>query len=387
MASIKQALQYTTENPNSDYAREFRRRLDNGLLDGEIKSEGLQKQQISQQIGNAITAQTQRAAKTNSIMTAAGADKTPAGERGGLAGDIVRGIARPFLRTGLSAIAPIQATFELARGNRAAADRALGERDLGFFGKVKPVGVSTDPTARGFKNQARATLSGLRDVVGTGAELAAFRGAGGTLGRTAASVARKTMLKGIIKKGAIEGGLAGFGAGEQEAAATGDLTLGSVAKTGLSTAFGTAAGVALSGIVPVVRTSPAVRQAVGKLGRGIKRGTERIVRTGEDAAEREIKIKALPKKVQSSARETVETGIEESTVNLITSAQKEDVSIFKRILNKALAIKKDTKARRTVNPKEELGRVVLAPAKHLLKESEDAAGARSEEHTSELQSH
>lgn len=189
-------------------------------------------------------------------------------EKIGLGQSIVRGIANPFLRVGVTGYGVAKGSIDAlqALGNKITGDeenyqrniqegmQALSPeaRDFGYFGKVKPV-----------------TRPGL-DAAGVGVELASnIVGGAGAVGvaKNFGLGAFKEAAKVGAKEGLRAGALAGFGTGLQQE----DKTVGSVIK---DTAIGAGGGLALGFAAGPLPAAVA----------GVARGTKNFISPSVEAA-------------------------------------------------------------------------------------------------------
>lgn len=175
---------------------------------------------------------------------------------GGFQG-FVQGIAKPFLKLGSSVAGIAEGTVDLARGDVAGAKDALTrERDMGYFGTARPIGIDE-------QGQQMSTGAGIKDILGTGAELGSYVvGGGGALGvgRATLGGAVKQGVKTGVQSGVVGGALQGGGAEAQRQ----DSTAGSILGQGaLGAGIGGATGGILGGALPVAGAG--VRKIAGSL--------------------------------------------------------------------------------------------------------------------------
>lgn len=158
--------------------------------------------------------------------------------------NIVQTVAKPFGKLGSSIAGIGEAAYDLSRGDVGGANEALSrERDLGYFGKVRPIGITET-------GGQMSTGAGIKDILGTGAEIGSYvvPGAGAlkgvkTLGSTGISALPKVVADQALL-GGVSGALGSAGAELQKP----QSTIGSVLGEGIK---GAAIGGAVGGVLPV----------------------------------------------------------------------------------------------------------------------------------------
>ncbi|MFA6018512.1 MAG: hypothetical protein WC776_05035 [Patescibacteria group bacterium] len=170
-----------------------------------------------------------------------------------------------LLSSGASAV---KSTIELARGQNEEAAKTIREGvDVFGLGKVKPVGLfsesemekSIQPVLRGEKPQAAITGEGLKDVIGTGIQVASTIAGGGeaaVIKNSLGKATMKTLAKAAAKEGAVLGSASAVGTEMQKDGA-------SLASTAISGLEGGAFGAALGFATPY-----AIQAFKGALGKG-----------------------------------------------------------------------------------------------------------------------
>lgn len=167
----------------------------------------------------------------------------------GLAKEIIQDIAAPFISVGLAPVALAQSIPKLIKGDIAGAKEEITrERDVGFFGKVKPIAAEAESFENFFK-----------EVVGTGLEIGSNIIGGGGATKSLAKSAGGTVLK-RVGKAATQTGAASALATGGKALREGDTAI-EVAKEafagGLSGALLGGAGSAVSNTLgEFVRRAP-----------------------------------------------------------------------------------------------------------------------------------
>jgi hypothetical protein len=159
---------------------------------------------------------------------------------------LVQSIARPFLRPAVSLYNAAAGTLKGIEGDsQAGVQEATKERDLGYFGKVKPI-LKPGLDAAGNAAELAANFVGGEGAVGAGEDL--IKGAAGAAVKTG------------IKEGAIAGGTAGFGSALQD----NNPNLKSVAEKTLEGAIGGAiTGGVLTGLPALaVGTAKATKNTI-----------------------------------------------------------------------------------------------------------------------------
>lgn len=174
--------------------------------------------------------------------------------------NIAQGIAKPFGKFGASIVGIGGAVANLAQGDVAGAKESLTkERDLGYFGKVRPIGINE-------QGQQMSAGAGIKDILGTGAEIGSYLVPG-----TGALKGIKSVAQGGIRAlprvaadqailGATSGVLGGAGSEAQKEGSTAESILGAGLKGG-------ATGAAVGSALPIAgAASGAVSRFFGRTG-------------------------------------------------------------------------------------------------------------------------
>lgn len=167
-------------------------------------------------------------------------------EKSGFFSNLLKGIAKPFAKIGVTALTPFSSGTETrqdvsaegfdAQGNWVGTQRKSGAV-LPWLGNIKPIGTDIAQGKVG---------AGVRDILGTGLELGAFGIGGPALG--AAAPLKSKVLAGLATGSGI-GGTSGLGIGLQDENATVGSVLGSAALgAGVGSALGMAFPLAEAGI-------------------------------------------------------------------------------------------------------------------------------------------
>ena len=203
--------------------------------------------------GNPTQQDVEEVAKTLGISSENQVPEQPGFVQGAvqsLAGTLLRPAANVAGIVGEGAILGL-AGYEKFKGNEQGTQEYLnlagqyGEKlkegvDLGYFGKVKPVGADVSSVGEIF-------TKGLPDIVGQGAFTAAnfAPGLGGeiSLAKATFGQAVRKMASNFMKTGALAGGVSGFGQGlQQENATPTSVALNTLAGTAIGGATGGAIG-------------------------------------------------------------------------------------------------------------------------------------------------
>jgi len=160
-------------------------------------------------------------------------------------GGLAKGVAKPFVKAGVTGVAAVDSAVKLAKGDVEGANRVTEEGyDVGNFGQVKPAKIGTDVSEQineGKSAFGRNTL----DTVGTGAEIATTL-AGGGEGAALVKGAGNASLRQLAKAGLKEGAALGSVGGASRELQNEDATVGSVASSALTEgAVGGALGIAI----------------------------------------------------------------------------------------------------------------------------------------------
>lgn len=166
----------------------------------------------------------------------------------GFGKEAVKGIARPIAKTAVTGLSAADAAISLAMGDQEAAEKRLTEGyNVPGLGQIRPVGGGTVDQSTG---QVRYQTAGenLRDIVGTGAEIAPYFMTGGAAGAVKSSLGAKGIFSAIktgTKLGAIQGGIGSAGQSLQSQ----DASAGKLAKDTVTGALaGGLIGGATSGV-------------------------------------------------------------------------------------------------------------------------------------------
>lgn len=177
---------------------------------------------------------------------------------------IVESIAKPFTK-GLASLANLGETaFDLVRGDTEGAAEAIKkERDFGVFGTARPIGLKQETGER------LGTGEFLRDVAGTGAEIASFIAPGSLATKGVAKGAFPT-VKALAGAGAVSGGLSGLGVGLQDQDQNALGVLGSTLQgAAIGGVAGPVLGKGLQGIASIPRAVSGITGTSGRIGAGI----------------------------------------------------------------------------------------------------------------------
>ena len=173
----------------------------------------------------------------------------------GFVQSLIQSIARPFLRPAVGLYNAAAGAVKGFEGDVQGGIQATQqERDLGYFGKVKPTSL---------QNIGEGAGKSFLDTAGTGAEIAAnFVGGEGALaaGEDLVKGAAGAAVKAGLKQGAESGALAGFGSALQEEKPTFGKT---ITKTLTGAVGGAVTGGVLTGLPAlVIGTAKAVKNEV-----------------------------------------------------------------------------------------------------------------------------
>lgn len=314
-------------------------------------------------------------------------------------GGLAKGVAKPFVKAGVTGVAAVDSAMKLAKGDVEGANKVTEEGyDVGSFGQVKPAKIGTDIDEQineGKGAFGRNTL----DTVGTGAEIATTL-AGGGEGAALVKGAGKASLKQLTKAGLKEGAVLGSAGGASRELQNEDATVGSVASSALTEgAIGGALGIAVpiasslvkSGLKKagsvwrslmdtptasaLAKTSDEVASS-GALNAGSIDGASKTVASKPSPVERFVNPspKAVPldpvvKKTAQSA------GFDDRVIDLVEGASQTDKDSFKRMVKQAEIASKSFGKERPVSI---AGETIMKRAEHIAEKRKEVGKALGE---------
>ena len=280
---------------------------------------------IAQRQGGQTGLTPERKAQLDAFIAQHKAQQPPVAKGPGIGQQIVQGIAQPFLEMGASAAGMVEGVGNLGgaalssiAGDKAGAARQVDqanqaltrERDFGFLGKAYPVG------GRPLTGNVEADIGeGVKDILGTGAQIGAYAAPVGTSGKAAFQAWRSGQGLGTLGKavgqGALYSGLgSGLMSGGHALKTAPDLVTG-LKETAVGTAIGTGLGAALplasfgarAGVYGAGKAATAGVEGVKSVARGFYNKANPALTASDDLAAGQMNsVLRTPKKMFKGSR-------------------------------------------------------------------------------------
>ena len=305
---------------------------------------------------------------------------TPEEQQRGLQGQtkedgFVQSIAEPFLKATTSGINTIAGTGSLLASlpggisqeeMQKIGESTTKERDFGFLGKARPVGINQET------GEELSTGRGIADIIGTGLEIGSYA-APASVGANVVKGAGKATLGQAVKGLGIGGVVAGTSGGVGAELQNQDATAGSVVGSGvIGGTIGGVAGGALAGAgklgskafekaVPLVRNVSSKAVPVAKnIGESVTSFWSKLGRGVKEAAGEAIELQASP----IAIRDAVKAGLSKESVDFVQTATPHTQQQFGKMVN--IAKNSIDDVRSLTQSKEVAGESLLRRVSHLI---------------------